>query len=69
MGKILDFLFGKDAEIFDDNGKVRHKLPKARWDDWENRFKSNPLYNWRLHTGTRAGGPPPATTPKTLKKS
>lgn len=67
MSKILDFLFGKDPDIFNPAGKVQHKLPRARWDDWENRFKSNPLYNWRLHTGTQAGAPSPAT--RNLKKS
>jgi len=55
MGKILDFLFGREPEIFNNLGKVQHKLAKSRWDAWENRFKSNPIYNWRLHTGTLAG--------------
>jgi hypothetical protein len=56
MGKVLDFLFGRDTDIFDESGRVQHKLPKSRWEAWENRFKSNSHYNWRLHTGTQAGG-------------
>jgi hypothetical protein len=55
MGKILDFLFGREPDIFNESGRVQHKLPKSRWDAWENRFRSNPHYNWRLHTGTFAG--------------
>lgn len=51
----LDFLLGKDADIFDENGKVVHKLPKKRWDLWQNRIKAEAQYNWRNHTGTQAG--------------
>jgi len=58
MGKILDFLFGRDPDIFNESGKVQHKLPKSRWEAWENRFKANPRYNWRLHTGMHAGAKP-----------
>jgi hypothetical protein len=52
MGKFLDFLFGKDPDIFNTQGQIQHKLPKARWEAWEKRFKDNPQYNWRLHKGT-----------------
>ena len=52
---LLGFLFGKDPDIFDEKGRVQHKLPKEKWDAWHNRHKDNPEYNWRQHTGTRAG--------------
>ena len=53
---VLNFLFGKEPDIFDDKGHVVHKHPKKKWDDWNNRLKTNPEYNWRNHTGTLAGG-------------
>lgn len=49
------FLFGKDAEIFDEEGNVLHKLPKKKWEAWHNRTKLDPQYNWRNHTGIKAG--------------
>ena len=52
---ILDFLFGKDPDIFDDKGNVVHKFPKRKWDAWMSRMKTDPNYNWRNHTGTQAG--------------
>jgi hypothetical protein len=52
---IGDFLFGKDPDIFDDNGRISHKLPKKKWDAWQNKTKVDPQYNWRNHTGTLAG--------------
>ena len=55
LKSIGDFLFGKDAEIFDDNGNVVHRHPKKKWEAWQNRLKTDPEYNWRNHTGTRAG--------------
>lgn len=51
--RVLDFLFGKDPDIFDDQGNVCHKLPNKTWEDWQNKAKSNPQYNWRNHTGTK----------------
>lgn len=53
--RVLDFLFGKSPDIFDDKGNVSHKLPKKRWDAWQNRMKTDPQFNWRNHTGTQAG--------------
>lgn len=58
LKSIGDFLFGKDPDIFDDNGHVVHRHPKKRWEAWQNRLKVDPQYNWRNHTGTRAGGTP-----------
>lgn len=49
--KILDFLFGKDPDIFDEKGQVQHKLTKKKWDSWHQRTKVDPQYNWRNHTG------------------
>ena len=47
---LLDFLFGKDPDIFDDKGNVRHKLPDSKWDAWKKRFRTTE-YDWRAHTG------------------
>ena len=48
---ILDFLFGKDPEIFDEKGEVIHKHPKKKWDLWQNRYRNDQSYNWRNHSG------------------
>lgn len=53
--KIIDFLFGKEPDIFDDKGRVIHKLPKKKWDDWNDRLVKGKDYNWREHTGASAG--------------
>ncbi len=53
---VLNFLFGKDPDIFDEQGRVLHKLPKKKWDAWHNRTKLDPQYNWRNHNGM-TGGP------------
>jgi hypothetical protein len=53
---VSNFLFGKDPDIFDDKGRVLHKLPKKKWDDWNNRIIKGSDYNWREHTGYQAGG-------------
>lgn len=50
---ILDFLFGKDPDIFDETGKVQHKHPDRLWDAWKNKYKTNPEINWRNHSGTQ----------------
>lgn len=54
---IGNFLFGKDPDIFDDKGNVVHKLPKKKWDQWADRMKTSPEYNWRNHVGTNSGHP------------
>jgi hypothetical protein len=56
LKSIGDFLFGKDPDIFDEKGRVAHKLPKKKWDDWHNRTKTDPEYNWRNHTGILGSG-------------
>lgn len=48
---ILEFAFGKQADIFDADGKVSHNLPQKKWDDWDQRRKSDPEYNWKNHKG------------------
>lgn len=60
MGAILDFLFGKSPKIFDSKGNVYHDHPKKKWDDWNQRYQQGAEYNWRNHTGSKAG----AQTPK-----
>jgi hypothetical protein len=51
VGKILDVLFGKDPEIFDVYGRVRHKFDDAKWAAWDARIRKNPAYDWRRHSG------------------
>lgn len=55
LKSVGNFLFGRDPEIYDENGRVTHKLPKKKWDAWQNRMKTDQAYNWRNHTGTTAG--------------
>ncbi|MFN7824780.1 MAG: hypothetical protein ACK5P6_05405 [Pseudobdellovibrionaceae bacterium] len=65
IGKfVLDFLFGKDPDIFDESGNVLHKFPKKKWEAWQNRLKNDPQYNWRNHTGTQAGKKGQSQKPK-----
>ena len=68
LKSLSNFLFGKDADIFDDKGNVLHKLPKKTWDDWNNRIIKGSEYNWREHKGTAAGAPDnSAQNPETTK--
>ncbi|MCB0422157.1 MAG: hypothetical protein KDD61_14255 [Bdellovibrionales bacterium] len=55
LGKVLDFLFGKRNDIFDAEGKVHHKLPDTKWENWKKRYTTEPQYNWRNHEGMKAG--------------
>ena len=52
---VIDFLFGKEPDIFDDKGRVQHKLPKKKWDDWHHRIIKGQEYNWREHAGSQVG--------------
>lgn len=54
LKSVADFLLGKEADIFDTNGNVSHKLPKKKWDDWQNKYIKSNEYNWRDHAGTKA---------------
>jgi hypothetical protein len=55
LKSIKEFLIGKDPDIFDDKGNVLHNHPKRKWDDWQNKYIKSNEYNWRKHTGTKAG--------------
>lgn len=63
LKSIANFILGNDADIFDDKGRVLHKLPKKKWDDWNDRILKSHDYNWREHKGTNAGLP--ANKPET----
>ncbi len=54
---IRNFLFGKNPNIFDAEGGVRHNLSKSKWEAWEKRYVSSIEMNWKNHTGTKAGAP------------
>ncbi len=64
LKSVSDFLFGKDPDIFDDKGRVRHKLSKKKWDDWNNRIVKGNEYNWREHQGVNAGASKPESSKK-----
>ena len=51
IGKVLDFLFGKSPDIFDENGAVVHNFPEEKWKAWRDRFEKRE-YDWRQHQGT-----------------
>lgn len=51
IGAILDFLFGKDPDIFDSEGRVRHKFTDAKWKEWDDRIRASKEYDWRAHSG------------------
>jgi hypothetical protein len=53
MNKLLHFLFGKPADIFDAKGNVVHKLPEERWKAWRQRFEKSADYDWHHHRGTK----------------
>lgn len=53
LKNVLDFLFGKDPEIFNAKGEVEHQLPQEKWQAWQDRYLKGDEYNWRNHTGTR----------------
>lgn len=57
LSAVAGFLFGKDPDIFDKDGRVVHTLPQDVWKAWENRFKS-PEYDWRKHSGVTGPGRP-----------
>lgn len=48
---VLNFLFGKDAKIFNKKGVVEHDLGKAKWSEWTDRFDKNPEYDFTRHSG------------------
>jgi len=52
MKSLLNFLFGKSPDIFNEKGEVRHKLPEEKWKAWDDRYH-NENHNWRKHKGSR----------------
>jgi len=66
LKSVADFLLGKDPDIFDDKGRVLHKLSKKKWDDWNNRIVKGSEYNWREHQGVNAGA---SNKPESSKKN
>lgn len=46
---IGDFLFGKDPDIFDEKGRVRHQFSEEKWRQWNDRLSASPDYDWRNH--------------------
>jgi hypothetical protein len=51
---ILEFMFGKKPQIFDQDGNVRHQFPKEKWQAWDNRFRARE-YDWHHHKGQERG--------------
>lgn len=47
---IGDFLFGKDAKIFNKKGQVEHNLGESKWSAWDHRFDTD-KYDWKDHKG------------------
>ncbi len=69
MKSLMNFLFGKDPDIFDNEGRVNHNFPKKKWDDWKNRYIKSDDYNWRTHAGTKAGATTGPMTGSSDKKN
>lgn len=57
IGKILDIIGGKDPDIFDAYGRVRHKFDDKKWQDWDARVRGNKNYDWRQHSGSDSQKP------------
>lgn len=68
LKSIGDVLFGKEAQVFDESGKVRHNLGEQKWNAWNDRFRANPDYDWHQHTG-QSLGKPTSRKPKANAKS
>lgn len=64
LKSVSDFLFGKEPAIFNDKGQVLHKLPKKKWDDWNDKIIKSRDYNWREHAGHLAGADKTSENPK-----
>ncbi len=52
LGKILDIIGGKDPDIFDAYGRVRHKFTDQKWADWDARIRQSKSFDWRQHSGS-----------------
>ncbi len=69
LGKILDVIGGKDPDIFDAYGRVRHKFTDKKWQEWDARIRGNKHFDWRKHSGSDSQKPgiksnPPKPTSK-----
>ena len=64
-----NFLLGKDPDIFDDQGHVRHKFTDEKWRKWDNRLRANPEYDWHHHTAVERAEAPVPTQKSEPKKS
>ena len=51
LKSLLNFIGGKDADIFNKKGRVQHQLTQDKWDAWKNRLSKNPQYDWKHHAG------------------
>lgn len=51
LGLLLDFLFGKDPNIFDPQGRIRHQFSEAKWKAWDDRLRASKDYDWKHHSG------------------
>jgi hypothetical protein len=50
IGKtVLNFLFGKDPNIFDKDGRVVHPFSEEKWKNWDDRIKASPDFDWKNH--------------------
>ena len=52
---ILRFLFGKGPQIFNKKGQIQHDIKQEVWSSWDERYQNNPEFNWKNHSGTKAG--------------
>jgi hypothetical protein len=69
LGKILDIIGGKDPDIFDAYGRVRHKFTDSKWQAWDDRIRASKAFDWRQHSGSDPQKPgKTANTPKAPKK-
>ncbi len=50
---LLRFLFGRQTNIFNKKGRVKHDLGEQKWKDWDKRLSENPDYDFRNHTGKK----------------
>ncbi len=51
---VLNFLFGKDPDIFDSAGRVRHQFPDSKWKAWDARIRDGKEYDWKNHSGRKS---------------
>ncbi len=51
---LISFLFGKAPEItFTREGRTVHELDPKKWEAWNDRFRKNPNYDFKQHSGTK----------------